>query len=605
MRTLFIPALALCAVGGVGGGFGMAPAQGTEATNMSFVGTATGNGMTIENAPWSFTGAATQSFTKKSGGGSTAGGFSARSAGSWFAQSNGSLFFSIEDDGIDFGSTLHIAADMPASLVASGTVSTMISGSFSFTTDEILFYSGARNSSGTFFNFDSPQAKFSPGLLFPGTHSVEVISRTLASAPGERVFDRSSDFARHISLAPLPNGFASHPGHISGEFRNSLLLLTRSGSAALVKALVASPWSWSSDDRLFVWKQDAPATFIGTTGEPALAIARDGDMVFSMDSFSRLVRTTPAGREVIPDEVLADGFVAASDDGDTVLVARYLETFNSAIWRAGQGVQSAPTPPGFVPFFTGVWPTALSGDGRVFAAQWIEQPEGHGLAATGAYIASCDGTMLTMTGDFAALALNFDGSIAGGFRREGSASLPALRIGGAVMELPQLPGTRSVRVTSISEDGAVAFGKGYDEWGYDVFFVWKNQQVFRLEDYLHANRVDLSTVGLKPDYPLRGRAMGSDGQTFAFHATALSVDFPGDFVTRQFVVRIPTPCPGDLSLDRFVDDADFVLFVAAYDKYACPESVPPSCWADLNHDNSVDDQDFVIFLAAYTEMLCP
>ncbi|MBL8876413.1 MAG: hypothetical protein JNM86_11515 [Phycisphaerae bacterium] len=601
MRMLFIPALALCGVGDLG----IATAQGTEAVNMSFVGTATGNGMTIENAPWSFTGSATQNFTKKSGGGSTAGGFSARSGGSWFAQSNGTLFFSIEDDGIDFGSTLHIAANMPESLVASGTVSTMISGSFSFTTDEILFYSGTRDSSLGFFSFESPQAKFSPGLLFPGTHSVEVLSRTLASEPGERLFDRSSDFARHISLAPLPDGFASQPGHISGEFRNSLLLLTRNGSAALVKALVASPWSSSSDDRLFVWKHDVPATYTGTTGEPTLAIARDGDMVFSMDGFSRLVRTTPAGREVIPDDLLADFFVAASDDGDTVLLAHYLEPFNSAIWRTGQGVQSAPTPAGFVPFVTSVSPTALSGDGRIFAAQWSQQPKGYGLPASGTYIAACDGTMLTMTGDFVARALNFDGSIAGGYRRNGSETLPALRIGGAVVELPRLPGTRSVRVTSISEDGTMAFGSGYDQWGYDVYFVWKNQQVARLEDYLHANRVDLSSVNLKPNYPLLGKAMGADGKTFAFHATALSVDVPGDFISRQFVVRIPTPCPADLSLDRVVDDADFVLFLAAYDNYVCPESVPPSCWADLNNDDAVDDQDFVLFLAAYNELLCP
>lgn len=183
--------------------------------------------------------------------------------------------------------------------------------------------------------------------------------------------------------------------------------------------------------------------------------------------------------------------------------------------------------------------------------------------------------------------------------------LPALRIGGAVVELARLPGTRSVRVTSISEDGTIAFGSGYDGAGYEVCFVWKNQQVMRLEDYLHANRVDLSSVNLKPNYPLLGKAMGADGKTFAFHATALSVDVPGDFVSRQFVVRIPTPCPADLSLDRVVDDADFVLFIAAYDNYVCPESVPPSCWADLNHDNAVDDQDFVLFLAAYNEMLCP
>lgn len=67
-----------------------------------------------------------------------------------------------------------------------------------------------------------------------------------------------------------------------------------------------------------------------------------------------------------------------------------------------------------------------------------------------------------------------------------------------------------------------------------------------------------------------------------------------------------TDCPGDLNNDGFVDDADFVLFAAAYDLLDCFDpSMPPGCPADLNGDDIVDDSDFVLFVAAYNELVCP
>lgn len=65
-------------------------------------------------------------------------------------------------------------------------------------------------------------------------------------------------------------------------------------------------------------------------------------------------------------------------------------------------------------------------------------------------------------------------------------------------------------------------------------------------------------------------------------------------------------CPGDLNNDGFVDDADFVLFAAAYDLLDCSEpSMPAGCPADLNSDGFVDDSDFVLFVGAYNELICP
>lgn len=67
---------------------------------------------------------------------------------------------------------------------------------------------------------------------------------------------------------------------------------------------------------------------------------------------------------------------------------------------------------------------------------------------------------------------------------------------------------------------------------------------------------------------------------------------------------VPLACPADFNGDNVVDDADFVVFVAAYNELVCPEE-PAPCPVDLNGDGIVEDSDFVIFAAAYNELLCP
>lgn len=72
------------------------------------------------------------------------------------------------------------------------------------------------------------------------------------------------------------------------------------------------------------------------------------------------------------------------------------------------------------------------------------------------------------------------------------------------------------------------------------------------------------------------------------------------------VNEVVVACPGDLNNDGFVDDADFVLFAAAYDLLDCTDpSMPAGCPADLNGDDFVDDSDFVLFSSAYDAFLCP
>ncbi|MBX3387958.1 MAG: immunoglobulin domain-containing protein [Phycisphaeraceae bacterium] len=71
-------------------------------------------------------------------------------------------------------------------------------------------------------------------------------------------------------------------------------------------------------------------------------------------------------------------------------------------------------------------------------------------------------------------------------------------------------------------------------------------------------------------------------------------------------VLAATCCPADLNNDLVVDDADFELFVAAYNTLVCgsPE-MPIGCQADFNGDGLVDDTDFVYFVIAYNELACP
>lgn len=62
-------------------------------------------------------------------------------------------------------------------------------------------------------------------------------------------------------------------------------------------------------------------------------------------------------------------------------------------------------------------------------------------------------------------------------------------------------------------------------------------------------------------------------------------------------------CFADFSCDGVVDDADFVVFAAAYDVLGCA-ALPPPCVADINGDGLVEDADFVHFARAYEKLLC-
>ncbi|MBX3390878.1 MAG: VCBS repeat-containing protein [Phycisphaeraceae bacterium] len=82
--------------------------------------------------------------------------------------------------------------------------------------------------------------------------------------------------------------------------------------------------------------------------------------------------------------------------------------------------------------------------------------------------------------------------------------------------------------------------------------------------------------------------------------------FEGPFASNSILTLVPnTLCLPDLSADRVVDDADFVLFASSYNYLLCDDPAQPAdCPADFNADGVVDDQDFSIFAAAYNAFGC-
>ncbi|MBN8599020.1 MAG: hypothetical protein J0L78_15210 [Planctomycetes bacterium] len=95
-------------------------------------------------------------------------------------------------------------------------------------------------------------------------------------------------------------------------------------------------------------------------------------------------------------------------------------------------------------------------------------------------------------------------------------------------------------------------------------------------------RFNTSGVGAK-------RATASASETVGNNALA--------FATRLvFTPPVPT-CPADLNADGVVDDADFVLFLEAYEFLTTPA-------ADFDYDGATADSDFSVFVMAYDALVC-
>jgi len=98
-----------------------------------------------------------------------------------------------------------------------------------------------------------------------------------------------------------------------------------------------------------------------------------------------------------------------------------------------------------------------------------------------------------------------------------------------------------------------------------------------------------------------------DGPAIAGEFASVGPRFVAQYFPNKVrVLYTGVACPADLNHDAVVDDADFVIFVPAYNLLDCADpAMPPNCPADMNRDGLVNDADFVIFLSQYNELICP
>jgi hypothetical protein len=114
------------------------------------------------------------------------------------------------------------------------------------------------------------------------------------------------------------------------------------------------------------------------------------------------------------------------------------------------------------------------------------------------------------------------------------------------------------------------------------------------------NSARVSGVDL-PTLTIRNRTAADDGVYQLVVSPSCGATLSGTVVIGNVVL-----CKGDLNRDGLVDDADFSIFVVAYNLLDCADaSMPPGCPADLNADGLVDDADFSIFVVSYDAVLCP
>ncbi|MBX3388483.1 MAG: hypothetical protein KF691_03395 [Phycisphaeraceae bacterium] len=164
--------------------------------------------------------------------------------------------------------------------------------------------------------------------------------------------------------------------------------------------------------------------------------------------------------------------------------------------------------------------------------------------------------------------------------------------------------TQGVRVISgyafrtvISGNGAVMIGMFDPPSGTRRGFIWTPRMGYMdLYEYALAAGVDLSYI--KSMVPVD---ISHDGTSIAGYLTHNG----GIRAFRLSQLRPWDLCPADLNADSVVDDADFVIFVAAYDTLLCAsETMAVGCPSDLNGDAAVDDVDFVLFANAYDALRC-
>lgn len=127
------------------------------------------------------------------------------------------------------------------------------------------------------------------------------------------------------------------------------------------------------------------------------------------------------------------------------------------------------------------------------------------------------------------------------------------------------------------------------------------------------------TVNLAPgSYPLLGELRTYSGSVLApsqnylgntAGAIRVSIELVDDIGSISLCSGASYPtCVADMNFDGIVDDADYVIFAAAYNTLQCPldenENPISGCAGDLDGDGDIDDDDFVLFAIAYNLLVC-
>ena len=112
--------------------------------------------------------------------------------------------------------------------------------------------------------------------------------------------------------------------------------------------------------------------------------------------------------------------------------------------------------------------------------------------------------------------------------------------------------------------------------------------------------------GVNGENPVGSLIAGADGTLYGVTSSGGSSYLGTVFAVTASGFVVPPSCPADLDGDGVVDDADFSIFVVAYEVLDCADpAMAPGCPSDLNADGLVDDADFSIFVVAYEALLCP
>lgn len=219
-----------------------------------------------------------------------------------------------------------------------------------------------------------------------------------------------------------------------------------------------------------------------------------------------------------------------------------------------------------------------------------------------------DGVTLTTLADYN-LFLTTTQIIANGFAASDLSPLPAppaLLDASALSESGieihfSIDGPHHVELHSIESQSQDA--EGYAELVHHEEHARHNTTIFRYEhNHVHGVVYNLEAG----DYILRLVANTAiNTATSTAPSTAL--------YEIEFELFEGSACACDLNGDTFVDDADFIIFAAAYNDLICPPPPRPAgftdrhagCPADFDGNSLVDDADFIVFASAYNDLICP